>query len=93
MPTNEAELAKNVVELAKETKKLSIIVNNLSRQKDWSAYANPKKFLLFSLLNGLFVVVGSTIGLALIFYLLNLLGYIPWLGNFFAALKETIAAK
>lgn len=68
-----------VLELARETNKLGTLVEKLMTRD--AMFARPGRYLLFSFLNGLFVFLGSTVGVALLIWILKLMGYLPFLSD------------
>ncbi len=74
--------------LVRQVERVATTLNALERRREWSAYAHPWKFLILSFLNGLMVALGSTIGFALVLYLLKALGYLPVIGEFFSFLSN-----
>ncbi len=76
------------LELARETKRLAAIVERLAKRD--ALFAHPARYLLFSFLNGLFIFLGSTVGVALLLWLLNLLGYLPFIGDLTKMITRTI---
>lgn len=85
-----ADKADPELTLTREVARVTKALNQLESQREWSAYAHPWKFLFFSFLNGLMVALGSTLGLALVLYLLNLLGYLPIIGEVFTFLRQSV---
>ena len=77
-----------VLELARETNKLGVLIERLMSRD--AVFARPGRYLLFSFLNGLFVFLGSTVGVALLLWILNLLGYLPILGDLATAAKRAL---
>ncbi len=67
--------------LSSETNKLARTVERIEIKQRWSIYAHPLKFFIFSFMNGLFIALGSTFGVALVLLLFHYLGYIPILGD------------
>jgi|GEM_PF-3767057 len=74
------------VDLAKQVERVARTLDSLEKRREWSAYAHPWRFLWYSFLNGLMVALGSTIGFAAVLYLLNVLGYLPVIGEVFSFL-------
>lgn len=91
MPSQKEDLGAVVVDLARETKQLAATIRRIEAKRHWSIYAHPWRFFLFSFLNGLFVVLGSTLGVAIVLYIFSWLGYLPVLGDLFTGLRQTIA--
>lgn len=79
-----------VKELARETNHLARTVERIEIKQKWSIYAQPAKFFWFSFLNGLFIALGSTLGVILIIWLSQALGYLPLFGNLFSGLKDAL---
>lgn len=76
-------------DLATQVERVARTLDSLEKRREWSAYAHPWRFLAYSFLNGLMVALGSTIGFALVLYLLNVLGYLPIIGDVFSFLSST----
>ena len=87
----EAALIKQIKELGDQTEHLANTIHKIETKQRWSIYAHPWRFFVFSFLNGLFIVLGSTFGVALVFYGLHLLGYLPIFGDFFEALSSVLS--
>lgn len=79
----ERALRHSLSDLAQETNRLASTIDSIEKTGQWSTYARPRRFLVFSFLNGLMIALGSTIGFAIVLYLLQLLGYLPIIGQFF----------
>ncbi len=83
-PVDANEIARD---LARETRRLTDVVERLVNK---SAPTRPGRALFFSFLTGLFTVLGSTLGVALLIWLLRQLGYLPFLGDFFQKIQSSI---
>lgn len=83
-----AELAKETRRLADQTNHLATTISNLDTRT--SIFARPYKYLIFSFLQGLFVFLGSTVGVALVLVILRALGYLPGLGTVATSIKDLI---
>lgn len=88
--TKKEDFEQTVVELSKNTAELAKTIKRIDAKRHWAIYSHPWRFFIFSFLNGLLIVLGSTLGVALVLYLLSLLGYLPYVGTFFSGLRETI---
>lgn len=84
-PTNQDDPA---LELARETRKLGVLIERLMARD--AVFARPWRYLLFSFLNGLFIFLGSTVGVALLLWILNLMGYLPILGDIAQVVKRML---
>lgn len=78
----------SAAQLATEVRRLSTIIERLEVRQ--SFFVRPGHYLLFSFLNGLFIFLGSTVGVALFLWLLNILGYLPGLGEAAGLIKSVI---
>lgn len=62
-----------------------------------SGYINKKQTIIFSFLKGMAsgfgAVIGGTLVLALVLWILSLFGQIPLIGHFMDTLNQTIQAK
>lgn len=84
----EQALRHSLSDLAHETNRLASTIDSIEKTGQWSVFTRPRKFLFFSFLNGLMIALGSTIGFALVLYILQLLGYLPIIGQFFSFLSS-----
>lgn len=75
-------------DLTEQVERVAKVLTSLEQHREWSAYAHPGRFMFFSFMNGLMVALGSTIGFALVLYLLKLLGYLPVIGEVFTFLQQ-----
>jgi hypothetical protein len=55
-----------------------------------AVFARPWRYMMFSFLNGLFIFLGSTLGVAILLWILNLMGYLPVLSDIAGPLKSAI---
>jgi hypothetical protein len=76
------------LELARETHRLGVLVERLMARD--AVFARPWRYLFFSFLNGLFIFLGSTVGVAILLWILNLFGYLPFLGDAAQMIRNTI---
>jgi len=76
------------IELAKETRRLGVLVERLMKRD--AVFARPWRYMMFSFLNGLFIFLGSTLGVAILLWILNLMGYLPVLSDIAGPLKSAI---
>lgn len=73
-----ADLTTTARDLARETRRLADVVEHLVNK---SPPTRPWRGLFFSFLTGLFTILGSTLGVALFVWFLQLMGYLPYLGD------------
>lgn len=84
----EEALKRSLQDLTKQTNRLADTVDRIEKSRSWSAYARPWRFMAFSFLNGILIALGSTLGFAVVLYILQLLGYLPIIGQFFSFLTK-----
>lgn len=77
---------KSEIELTKEVKILTKEINKLKDSEFLKVFAHPWKFMGFSLLKGMMVGLGSIIGatvlVGLLIYLLSKISLVPIIGDF-----------
>lgn len=82
------DLTEAARDLARETHRLATIVEQLTKRD--ISLGHPWRHLIYSFLGGLSVFLGSTVGVALLIWLLRQLGYLPLLGELFQRLQGSI---
>lgn len=84
-------------QLAKEVAKLAKIIERLEDQKPFDIMSRPRKFMWFSFLKGLMAGLGSVIGatllVALLIYILKQIQLIPLVGDFIGNILEYIGKR
>jgi len=86
----EAELAKNVKDLTKQ-------LTRLKKQDFFKYFTDTKRFLLFSFLQGLLrgfgAIIGATILVGIVIYILSQITFIPLIGDFISDVLEQIQSS
>ena len=88
---------KSEIELAKELKILTKEVNKLKDLEFMKVFSHPLKFMWFSLLKGMMVGLGSIIGatvlVGLLIYLLSKISLVPIIGDFVKDIMNQIQTE
>jgi len=77
-------------DLTSQTNRLAKTIERIEVKQRWSIFAHPTKFFFFSFMNGLFIAIGSTFGVALILLIFHYLGYLPIIGELANQAREVI---
>lgn len=84
-------------ELAKEMKDLAKEMRRLKKLDFMRVFAKPWKFMLFALVKGLMVglgtVLGATILVAVVIYILSKMGEVPLIGDFVESIVEQVETQ
>ncbi len=88
MPTS-----KNKKDKAKDYEQLGRIVASVYESGYLDAAKSYRMSLLKGVMQGLGGVVGATVGIALLIWILSLFGELPLIGNFVDAVRRTIEQR
>lgn len=88
---------KSEIELAKEVKILAKEVNKLKDLEFMKVFSHPLKFMWFSLIKGMMVglgtVLGATVLVGLLIYLLSKISLVPIVGDFVKEILSQIQTE
>lgn len=89
--------AKNELELAKKMEKLGVIIERIEKLQPFSALRDRRHFLWNSFLHGLMVGFGSVLGasvlIALLIFLLKQIQFAPLIGSFVQSILEHVKPR
>ena len=81
-------------QLAKEIEKLTHAIEKIEKMQPFAALRNRKQFFAYSFLHGLLVGLGSVLGatvlIALLIYLLKQIQFAPLIGSFVQNILEYV---